>query len=548
MSRPVSPDRHPSVGVNRRAVLRGVGIAATAPAAGLALAPATASAAPPPGADTTRPSRLAGLPLADGAVERAVGRLDALAAEAMARTGIPGMALAVVRDGTLLYAKGFGVRDVASGAPVDAETVFQLASVSKPIGATVIARQVAAGTVSWDTPVVDLLPWFALSDPWVTGHVTIGDLYAHRSGLPDHAGDLLEDIGHDRRTVLERLRLLPLHPFRAHYAYTNFGLTAAAEAVAAAAGTDWESLSEETLYRPLGMTATSSRFADFVARANRAANHVPTEAGYRSLYQRRPDAQTPAGGVSSNVLDMARWMALVLGQGSADGRELIPPDALLPAVTPQAISGPPATVEDRAAAYGFGFGVSVLPSGRVALSHSGAFGLGAATNVTMIPSLRLGIVALTNALPTGAAESVATAFAEEVEYGARTRDWLGLYGGVFAAMMGPVGSLVGQRRPDGAPPPRGLAAYEGRYDSAYFGAVTVARDGEGLSLSLGPAALTDPLEPWDGDSFAHSMSGENAPPGSRWRVRFDGFEAGRATRMTVEALDENGLGTFTRTA
>ena len=136
-----------------------------------------------------------------------------------------------------------------SGAPetVDADTVFQIASLSKPVTATIVARQVQAGVVGWDTPVAKHLPWFKLKDPWVTTHVTIGDLLSHRSGLPDHAGDTLEDLGFDRRQVLERLRLLPLAPFRISYAYTNFGFTAGAEATAVASGKDWATLSEDAL-------------------------------------------------------------------------------------------------------------------------------------------------------------------------------------------------------------------------------------------------------------------------------------------------------------
>src|SRR5438552_7036918 len=125
-----------------------------------------------------------------------------------------------------------------------------------------------AGVVKWDTPVVKHLSWFVLGDDWITQHVTIADMYAHRSGLPDHAGDDLEDLGYDRGQVLERLRFLPLHSFRGDYAYTNFGVTAAAESVAAAAGADWASLSEEAIYRPLEMTSTSSRFSDFERQPN----------------------------------------------------------------------------------------------------------------------------------------------------------------------------------------------------------------------------------------------------------------------------------------
>ena len=179
------------------------------------------------------------LALPDNAVDNAVAKLDGIVADLMKSSGIPGMAVAVVHGGKTLYAKGFGVKDVNRPADdpankVDPDTVFQLASVSKPIGATVVAHQVSQNAISWDTPVVDKLPWFALADPAATRMVTVGDLYSHRSGLPDHAGDQLEDLGYDRRYILERLRLLPLAPFRISYAYTNFGLTAAAEAVAAA--------------------------------------------------------------------------------------------------------------------------------------------------------------------------------------------------------------------------------------------------------------------------------------------------------------------------
>ncbi|MEQ9126551.1 MAG: serine hydrolase domain-containing protein, partial [Alphaproteobacteria bacterium] len=166
-----------------------------------------------------------------GRIDAALGRLDDLVAAILDRSKVPGLAVAVVRDGRTVYAKGFGVRRVGAPETVDSETVFQIASLSKAVGATVVAAQVTAGQVAWDMPVTTALPWFALADPWVTRHVTVGDLYAHRSGLPDHAGDDLEDLGFGRQAILERLRLLPLAPFRASYAYTNFGLTAAAEAV-----------------------------------------------------------------------------------------------------------------------------------------------------------------------------------------------------------------------------------------------------------------------------------------------------------------------------
>ena len=184
----------------------------------------------------TSPPQTAGVPIPDGQIDKAIANLDAIASDVMKRSGIPGMAIAVVRDGKTVYARGFGVRKIGESQRIDADTVFQIASLSKSLAATVVAHEVGASIVRWDTPLVAHLPWFKLIDPWVTQHVTIADMFSHRSGLPEHAGDDLEDLGYDRRTVLERLRLLPLRGFRDVYAYTNFGLMAAAESVAAASG------------------------------------------------------------------------------------------------------------------------------------------------------------------------------------------------------------------------------------------------------------------------------------------------------------------------
>ncbi len=117
------------------------------------------------------------------------------------QNALPGLAIAVVFQDKVVYAKGFGVRDVNAKAPVDADTVFQLASVSKPIGSTVVAELVGEGKISWDSKLNALDPTFEMFDPWVTREITVRDMYTHRSGLPDHAGDLLEDIGFTRAEI-----------------------------------------------------------------------------------------------------------------------------------------------------------------------------------------------------------------------------------------------------------------------------------------------------------------------------------------------------------
>ncbi len=418
-----------------------------------------------------------------------------------------------------MYAKGFGVKDVKAGAEdnankVDADTVFQLASLSKPLGATVVAHQVGENAVSWDTPVVSKLPWFALSDPAVTPMVTIGDMYAHRSGLPDHAGDLLEDLGYDRRYVLEHLRALPLAPFRISYAYTNFGVTAAAEAVAVGAGKSWEDLAADVLYRPLGMTSTSSRFTDYLARQNRVVGHIHVDGKYAPDYVRDPSAQTPAGGVSSSVNDMTHWMAMMLGNGNYDGRQIVDAKALLPAVTPQIVSSPASEPAMRSGFYGYGFNVGTTSAARTQMSHSGAFELGAGTNFLMIPSADVAIVALTNATPSGVPEALTAQFADLVQFGEIRQDWYKLYhDNAFVPMEAPVGSLVGKSPPANPAPAQPLSAYIGTYANDYWGPARVTEAGGRLTLALGPK-LVVPLEHWDGNVFTFGMVTENSPPGS----------------------------------
>ena len=503
---------------------------------------ACGATAPPP--SDQPPQLAAAMPLPDNAVDKAVAKLDALAGDLMTSSGIPGLAVAVVHGGKALYAKGFGVRDSTRADKVDADTVFQLASLSKPIAATVVAHQVGAGSIGWDTGIVDTLPWFALSDPAATRMLTVGDLFAHRSGLPDHAGDMLEDLGVDRRTILQRLRLLPLAPFRASYAYTNFGVTAAAEAAAAAAGTPWEDLSAAVLYRPLGMTSTSSRFVDFVARPDKAVGHVRvggTGGGrYEPRYTRNPDPQSPAGGVSASVNDLTHWLTMMLADGRYGGATVVDPKALLPAVTPQMLSNPPSEPAMRAGFYGYGFNVGTSPAGRVRLSHSGAFSLGAATNFVIIPAADVAIVALTNAAPSGVPETLTAEFADLVEFGEIREDWRKLYADAFSGMNRPFGELAGKVPPANPAPPRPLPAYVGTYTNPYWGAATVAEKDGKLTVAVGPHPTVYALNPWDGNVFTFSPTGENAPPGSVSKATFDG------DRLTLEFFDDDKMGTFLR--
>ena len=492
----------------------------------------------------------------DAAVAAALKKLPGVVEDALKRTGVPGASVAVVSQGKTVYTGAFGVRDVKTKEKVDTGTLFMIASLSKPISATVVAKAMTENkNLAWSTPVHDLLPGFALNDPYVTANAQIGDFFAHRTGIPTGGGDDLEDLGFDRTYILDHLKYIPLAPFRITYQYSNFGLTTGAEAVAASRSQTWDQTAKELLFTPLGMTSTTSSHAEFLATANRAVQHARIgDHDFEPLFDRDPDAEAPAGGVASTAGDIAHWMALVLAGGKEGGTTFIDPKPLTQAFTAQIVSSSSHTLDARPGHYGFGINVGSAAGGRVVLGHSGAFGWGTATAATLIPDLDLGIVVLTNGAPIGVPEAVTQEFTDTVLYGAPTRDWVKTMKGVFATYNTPSGDLAGKKRPAGAAPPGPLADYVGTYTSPYFGTLTVTEKDGALWGAMGPTGgYTFEIEPWNGDTLAFVPTGENALPGSLSSAVF-ARQGGAVAGVTLTYFNTypqvptpSGLGVFTRT-
>src|SRR5262245_48973595 len=272
-------------------------------------------------------------------------------------------------------------------------------------------------------------------------------------------------------------------------------MTTGGEAAAAGAGMAWEDLTRTRLFEPLGMTSTSSSHADFETRSNRATIHRRVSGAWvPSPFPRNPDAQSPAGGVTSTVNDLARWMRMMLASGSYEGRQIIDSDTLLDMTQPR-IQDAPATADAAASFYGLGIFDTVDGTGRERLSHSGIFDAGASTTCVLVPSEQLGIVVLTNGEPVGLPEAVAATFLDEVLVGHPTKDWLKHYHDLYAAEP----AVFPDQRPSSPIPPRDDSAYVGTYQSDYYGPVEVAATENGLVLEIGPKAYAFPLSPWDGD-------------------------------------------------
>jgi CubicO group peptidase (beta-lactamase class C family) len=477
-------------------------------------------------------------------VARGVAKLGPLITATMKKTGLPGLSVGVVYQGKVLYLKGFGVRDKGKPATVDPDTVFQLASLSKPLGSTVISSAITDKTpnASWDDRVQQYLPGFELADPWVSQHLTVADMYAHRSGLPDHAGDLLEDFGFTQAQILDRLRYEPLASFRNSYAYTNYGLTAGAEAFSAAVGTPWPTLAQQQIFGPLGMTDTSYSYADLMKRTDRASLHTLDGSTFTPNGNADEDRQAPAGGASSSARDLTKWMTMLLAGGVYNGKRIVDTKDLQQIWGPQNVISRPDQIGGTTSFYGLGWNVGYDQTGALNVNHSGAFGTGGATNVSLVPASGLGIVVLTNGYPMGIPEAISLDFLDDVRYGQPRQDWLTAYQEAFKKVI-PTPNTSFSTPPKTVTPARSNAAYVGTYQNKFFGPMTVTSHGSGLVATVGPKHEAFPLIHYTGDRFYLNTIGENASGQSGVTFAASGS---KITAVTVSAWNEGDLGTFRR--
>lgn len=480
-------------------------------------------------------------------VEARLPALEALAQQTVDAGDVPGLAIAVVFGDETIFLKGFGRREVGKPEAVGPDTVFQIASLSKPVTSTILATLVSEGVANWDSRIADLDPAFQLRDPYPTSQVTVRDLLNHRSGLPGIAGNDLEDIGYGRDEILRRLRLVPpSSSFRAGYAYSNFGFTEGAIAAAKPTGKPWDVVAQEKLFGPLGMTSTSATHKDFLTRVDRAALHVRADGVWAAKVKRDPDAQAPAGGISSNVRDLAQWLRLEIGNGMFEGKQRVAAAALAQTHVPLTARGSN-PVTGAASFYGLGWNVEYGRHGLV-WGHAGAFSVGAQTLVSIYPKSKLGVVLLTNAFPSGVPEGLADSFADLVFDGKIGKDWLKDWGEAYKNMFAP--SIAANKAAYGTPPADAtaslaLAAYAGRYANAYVGEAVVAEANGILSLTVGPGgARSYPMRHFNRDLFVCFPDAET--PDRPSSIRFAVGSDGKATAMTVESLNANDLGSFER--
>lgn len=450
---------------------------------------------------------------------------------------VPGLAVAIVRDGKVLLANGWGVRSLSTQDPVDANTLFAIASNSKAFTAAAIGILVDDGKLAWDDPVIKHIPTFQMPDPWVTREMTIRDLLCHRSGMDTFSGDLLwYDTTYTADDVVDRIRYLkPTSSFRSRYGYQNLMYIAAGKVIERVSGLSWAEFIQQKILNPTGMSRTTTSVAqmvdNFAMPHNRSAGSPDSgSSSLRVLPLGNVDNSWGACGLNSSVNDLARWMLLQLSSGEWEGKRVISGQRLQEMWQPntaQALSAAAIISEPTRnfQTYGLGYVLNDW-HGRKIVSHSGGLD-GMISQLAMVPAEKTGVVVLTNS------ESSASRFIRdrilEVLWGIEDRRDKSAEAVARKAASDQAAAKKREEqdaaRHENTSTTIPVTGLVGTFQSQLYGDVTVAFEEEHLVLRLVPAPnFVADLEHWQYNTFV-----------IRWRdsVKYD-FPRGFAT-FTIDA-------------
>ena len=336
--------------------------------------------------------------------------LDEFVETGMKAWDVPGLALAIVKDDSLVLVRGYGVRKLGSELPVDGHTLFAVASYTKAFTAAALGILVSEDKLDWDDPVSGFLPDFELYDPWVTRQLTIRDLLSHRTGYPGWAADhLWQGSDYDRAEILHRFRYQRSEGgFRSVYGYSNIMYLAAGEIISVVTHQSWEAFVTKRLLQPLGMHESTVTIRDLEKRDNVAAPHMAVDGELTPLVPFDPWNVAPAMALNSNAIDMAQWLRLHLAEGVLEGDTILAPNIVAEMQSPQIWwdgPGAVAELEQRTfSAYGLAWDLYDY-HGRKVVRHDGSID-GMTSLLTMVPEEGFGVVVLTNKIPNQLTEAV----------------------------------------------------------------------------------------------------------------------------------------------
>lgn len=422
--------------------------------------------------------------------------------------GVPGAAIAVVKDGKLLLAAGSGVREVDKEAPVDADTMFQLASVSKTFTAAAVAAMVDTDKLKWEQPARKVLPDFKLEDTYATEWVNARDLLTHRAGFPGFFGDLFDRLGHPEGNVLHRIRFVePAYSFRDHPEYSNIGFFLAGELVANSGGGSFEEVLDDRILTPTGMSRTGNAMALLSESGQNAAKpHAVFDGAVRAVPANYSELFVSAGGLTSTANDLAKYIEMLVNGGKSGQAQVLSTGAIdelfAPVITSDIRFAEFAPISNQTGfTYAPGWGVYYYNGAKV-LEKGGALD-GIRTIVVLVPEKKFGIAVLSNLNLTVLPEAFRAALLQQ-EFGREGEP--DLQPEIFSKGE-QIEEMLLQPEPNPknpAPASFALAEYEGTYVGDLFGQwkVVAAADGKPeLKVIAGPAGFTGQLTYWDGDTF-----------------------------------------------
>jgi CubicO group peptidase (beta-lactamase class C family) len=408
---------------------------------------------------------------------------------------VPGLAIGIVANDKLVYAKGFGVRSKdGGGGTVDTRTVFQIGSATKGFLATTLAMMVDRGRLKWDDRVIDLYPDFQMKDPWVTREFRVFDLIAQRSGLPPYANDMLGMIGAGETDMIHSLRYVePVSSFRSTFAYTNITHVLAGRIVAKAAGApDWNTFLRQELLEPLGMKDSSYTAAAIAAASNHAEGYRWTPEGTVAVpfTQLFPYDFGGAGDINSTIEDTARWVRFQLSNGTFEDRRIVSPENLAQTRTPKV------ALNDKVF-YALGWVVQQTPKGNIIWHNGGTTSFGA--YIGFVPETGVGVTVLTNETNVGFPDAVGLWVLDRILDNPSVDHVTKTLEAAKAKYEGMQKQFAKPNKPRPSPP---LAPLTGNFANTSFGKAVVRAESDALIVEIQTTGAQFRLEPWDGDIFA----------------------------------------------
>ncbi|MEO8773184.1 MAG: serine hydrolase [Gelidibacter sp.] len=416
---------------------------------------------------------------------------------------IPGMAIGIVKNGEVIYAKGFGEKKLGSGEKVDAKTIFSIASVSKNITAAALGILVDEGKIDWDDKITKHIPWFQLKDPWVTQELTIRDALTHQVGLGRILGNRLQFMTNSSRdSVLYQMRYMELEkPFRTEFVYNNVMYALAGQIIEHVDGRTWDAFLKERLFAPLEMNSSTTSITQLKTSDNQAYPHQQIEGKVVPIQRRNWDNAGPAGGVNASVNDLNNWMLMQLGvAGTYNGKAIISAKQMNEIHKPQMVHRPANAMAGQGS-YGFGWNISDYKGNRV-LTHGGATD-GFNTAMYLMPELELGVIVVGNNF-----NSFGNAVAYQVMdayLGGNDLDWNERYLQGYKKsydLATAERDKIHNARAKKTKSSLELEAYVGTYQSPGYGKVEVKKGGKNLVLHFwNTEGLEAQLEHWHYDTF-----------------------------------------------